>query len=76
MRGLRAIFKRVSGGLTTTASQRERAELLTVRIGEPRVLSLGSVSISNLRDAGVAALPIGQEESRTDTGVLAWIVPV
>ncbi|KAH8987274.1 hypothetical protein EDB92DRAFT_1876143 [Lactarius akahatsu] len=43
LRGLRAIFKR-------TASGRKSLKEL---IGEPRVLSLGSVSISNLRDAGI-----------------------
>jgi hypothetical protein len=53
LRGLRAIFKRTSAGLT--GSQRQGAELLKERISEPRVLSLGSISISNLRDAGVAS---------------------
>ena len=52
LRGLRAIFKRTSVGLT--GGQRRRAESLKGRIGEPRVLSLGNVRISNLRDAGVA----------------------
>jgi hypothetical protein len=69
--GLRAIFKRTSTGLT--GSHRQRAESLKERISEPRVLSLGSISISNLRDAGVAsgcALPMGQEESTTNTGDL------
>jgi hypothetical protein len=64
LRGLRAIFKRRSSGLTS--SHRQRAESLKERISEPRVLSLGSISMSNLRDAGVAsacAEPTGQEES-------------
>jgi hypothetical protein len=76
LHGLRAIFKRTSAGLT--GSHRQRAESLKERISEPRVLSLGSISISNLRDAGVVSgctLPIGQEESKTNTGV-AQIVPV
>ncbi|KAI9461881.1 hypothetical protein BJY52DRAFT_1257384 [Lactarius psammicola] len=51
LRGLRAIFKRTSAGLMN--GQRQRAESLKDLISEPRVLSLGSVSISNLRDAGV-----------------------
>lgn len=51
LRGLRAIFKRTSAGLTS--GQRQRAESLKELIGEPRVLSLGSVSISNLRDVGL-----------------------
>ncbi|KAH9970266.1 hypothetical protein BJV74DRAFT_262748 [Russula compacta] len=66
LRGLRAIFKRTSAGLT--GSQRQRAESLKDRIGEPRILSLGSVSISNLRDAGVAA---GPEERTANIGDLA-----
>ena len=77
LRGLRAIFKRTSAGLT--GSQRQRAESLKERISEPRVLSLGSISISNLRDAGVAsgcALPMGREESTTNTGDLARITAV
>ena len=78
LRGLRAIFKRTSAGLT--GSHRQRAESLKERIGEPRVLSLGSISISNLRDAGVASgctLPIGKEEtSRTNTSDLARIMEV
>jgi hypothetical protein len=77
LRGLRAIFKRTSAGLTS--SHRQRAESLKERISEPRVLSLGSISISNLRDAGVAsgcALPMGQEESTTNTGDLARITAV
>ena len=60
LRGLRAIFKRTSAGLTS--GQRQRAESLKELIGEPRVLSLGSVSISNLRDAGIpgaGAVPAG-----------------
>jgi len=72
LRGLRAIFKRTSAGLTS--SQRQRAESLKEWISEPRVLSLGSISVSNFRDAGVAsgcALPVEQEESTTDTGDLA-----
>lgn len=71
LHGLRAIFKRTSAGLT--GSNRQRAESLKERIGEPCLLSLGSISISNLRDAGVAsgcALPMGQEESTTTTGDL------
>jgi hypothetical protein len=52
LRGLRAIFKRTSAGLTS--GQRQRAESLKGLISEPRVLSLGSMSITNLRDAGVA----------------------
>jgi len=74
LHGLRAIFKRTSAGLT--GSHRQRAESLKERISEPRVLSLGSISISNLRDAGVVsgcALPMGQEESTTNTGDLARI---
>ncbi|KAH9054774.1 hypothetical protein EDB87DRAFT_1420204 [Lactarius vividus] len=51
LRGLRAIFKRTSAGLAN--EQRQRAESLKELIGEPRVLSLGSVSISNLRDVGI-----------------------
>ncbi|KAH9044942.1 hypothetical protein EDB83DRAFT_1563418 [Lactarius deliciosus] len=51
LRGLRAIFKRTSAGLAN--EQRQRAESLKELIGEPRVLSLGNVSISNLRDAGI-----------------------
>ncbi|KAF8266704.1 hypothetical protein EI94DRAFT_1732495 [Lactarius quietus] len=51
LRGLRAIFKRTSAGLTN--GPRQRAESLKELIGEPRVLSLGSISISNLRDAGI-----------------------
>ena len=78
MRGLRAIFKRTSAGLT--GSHRQRAESLKERISEPRVLSLGSISISNLRDAGVAserAPPMGQEEStKANTGDLARITAV
>jgi hypothetical protein len=60
LRGLRAIFKRTSAGLTS--GQRQRAESLKELIGEPRVLSLGSISISNLRDAGIpgaGAVPAG-----------------
>ena len=75
--GLRAIFKRTSAGLT--GSHHQRAESLKERISEPRVLSLGSISISNLRDAGVVsgcALPMGQEESSTNTGDLARIAAV
>ena len=53
LRGLRAIFKRTSAGLT--GGHRQRAESLKERISEPRVLSLGSVSISNLRDAGLVS---------------------
>ena len=80
MRGLRAIFKRTSAGLT--GSHRQRAESLKERISEPRVLSLGSISISNLRDAGVAgasgcATPMGQEEStKANKGDLARIAAV
>ena len=77
LHGLRAIFKRTSAGLT--GSHRQRAESLKERISEPRVLSLGSISISNLRDAGVVsgcALPMGQEESSTNTGDLARIAAV
>ena len=60
LRGLRAIFKRTSAGLTN--GHRQRAESLKELIGEPRVLSLGSISISNLRDAGVSSggvVPVG-----------------
>ena len=60
LRGLRAIFKRTSAGMTS--GQRQRAESLKELIGEPRILSLGSVSISNLRDAGIpgaGAVPAG-----------------
>lgn len=60
LRGLRAIFKRTSAGLT--GSQRQRAESLKERISEPRVLNLGSVSITNLKDAGIAE-GRGSEES-------------
>jgi hypothetical protein len=77
LRGLRAIFKRTSAGLT--GSHHRRAESLKERNSEPRVPSLGSISISNLRDAGVAsgcALPMGQEESTTNTGDLARIMAV
>ena len=45
-----------------TSGQRQRAESLKELIGEPRILSLGSVSISNLRDAGIpgaGAVPAG-----------------
>lgn len=69
LRGLRAIFKRTSAGLT--GGQRERAESLKGLISEPRVLSLGSVSISNLRDVGVASgsePPAEPEESAGDDG--------
>jgi ABC-type glutathione transport system ATPase component len=68
LRGLRAIFKRTSAGLT--GGQRQRAESLKELISEPRVLSLGSVSITNLRDAGIAG-GCGQEESTATTGELA-----
>jgi len=78
LRGLRAIFKRTSAGLT--GSHRQRAESLKERIGEPRVLSLGSISISNLRDAGVAGgnvPPTGQEGgTMANTGDLARITTV
>jgi len=77
LHGLRAIFKRTSAGLT--GSHRQRTESLKERISEPRVLSLGSVSISNLRDAGVVsgcALPMGQEESTMNTGDLARMTAV
>ncbi|KAI0289128.1 hypothetical protein BC826DRAFT_1161698 [Russula brevipes] len=69
LRGLRAIFKRTSAGLT--GGQRQRAESLKDLISEPRVLSLGSVSISNLRDVGVASgsePPAGPEESAVTMG--------
>lgn len=68
LRGLRAIFKRTSAGLT--GGQRQRAESLKGLISEPRVLSLGSVSITNLRDAGIAG-GCGQVESTATTGELA-----
>ena len=68
LRGLRAIFKRTSAGLT--GGQRQRAESLKERISEPRVLSLGSISIANLQDAGVAR-GCGPEESTVTTGELA-----
>ena len=68
LRGLRAIFKRTSAGLTS--GQRQRAESLKGLIGEPRVLSLGSISITNLRDAGVAEGG-GPEENTENTGELA-----
>lgn len=68
LRGLRAIFKRTSAGLTT--GQRQRAESLKGLISEPRVLSLGSMSITNLRDAGVAGGG-GSEENIETTGELA-----
>lgn len=72
MRGLRAILKR-------TSADRQRAESLKERISEPRVLSLGSISVSNLRDAGVAsgcALPMRREESTMNTGDLTRITAV
>jgi hypothetical protein len=68
LRGLRAIFKRTSAGLM--GGQRQRAESLKGLISEPRVLSLGSISISNLRDAGAAG-GCGKEESTATTGELA-----
>ena len=68
LRGLRAIFKRTSAGLTSV--QRQRAESLKGLISEPRILSLGSISITNLRDAGVAGGG-GSEESAETTGELA-----
>ena len=68
LRGLRAIFKRTSAGLT--GGQRQRAESLKELISEPRVLSLGSVSITNLRDARIAG-GWRQEESTMTTGELA-----
>jgi len=77
LRGLRAIFKRTSVGLT--GSHRQHAESLKERISEPRVLNLGSIRIGNLRDAGVAsglALPMGQEESTPNTGDLARITAI
>jgi hypothetical protein len=77
LRGLCAIFKRTSAGLT--GSHRQRAESLKELISEPRVLSLGSINISNLRDAGVTSgcdLPTGQEEGTTITGNLARIMAV
>ena len=72
MRGLRAIFKRTSAGLTN--GQRQRAESLKELIGEPRVLSLGSISISHLRDAGVhgGTVPTGPMDAAENTGDLAW----
>ena len=63
LHGLRAIFKRTSA--TLTGSHRQLAESLKERISEPRVLSLGSISIGILWDAGVAggsALSMGLEE--------------
>jgi hypothetical protein len=77
LRGLRAIFKRTSAGLT--GSHRQRTESLKERISEPRVLSLGSISISNLRDVGVVsgcAMPMGQEETTTNTGDLVRMTAV
>jgi hypothetical protein len=78
LRGLRAIFKRTSAGLTGAGGHRQRAESLKELIGEPRVLSLGSVSISSLRDTGFAggcAQPRGQEISTMmTTGDLARIM--
>jgi len=68
LRGLRAIFKRTSAGLTS--GQRQRAESLKGLISEPRVLSLGSISITNLRDAGVTGGG-GPEENTETTGELA-----
>jgi hypothetical protein len=68
LRGLRAIFKRTSAGLA--GSERQRAETLKERIGEPRVLSLGSVSISNLQDAGIARrTAISKSAGPVDDGV-------
>ena len=75
LRGLRAIFKRTSAGLT--GGHRQRAESLKDRISGPRVLSLGSVSVSNLRDAGLASGCEEREESTmTGTGDLARITMV
>src|SRR5258707_1364055 len=78
LRGLRAIFKRTSAGLTS--SHRQRAESLKQRISEPRVLSLGTLILSNLPDAGVAsacAEPTGQEESTMmTTGDLTRVMTV
>ncbi|KAI9435453.1 hypothetical protein H4582DRAFT_2079559 [Lactarius indigo] len=71
LRGLRAIFKRTSAGLAN--EQRQRAESLKELIGEPRVLSLGSVSISNLRDAGIpggGAAPAGPTDEAKNSGEL------
>ena len=68
LRGLRAIFKRTSAGLTSV--QRQRAESLKGLISEPRILSLGSISITNLRDAGVAGGG-GSEKNTENTGELA-----
>jgi hypothetical protein len=67
--GLGAIttsLKRTSAGLTGLHNQ--LAELLKECISGPRILSLGSISISNLRDAGIA--------SGCDTASrIAWRVP-
>ena len=71
LRGLRAIFKRTSAGLTN--GQRQRAESLKELIGEPRVLSLGSVSISNLRDVGIPSggvVPAGLMDDAEKSGEL------
>ena len=65
LRGLRAIFKRTSAGLMN--EQRQRTESLKELIGEPRVLSLGSISISNLRDAGI---PGGGAVPATASGLI------
>jgi hypothetical protein len=65
LRGLRAIFKRTSAGLT--GAHRQRAESLKERISEPRILSLGSVSISNLRDAGLTSERAQQGEREDST---------
>lgn len=47
--------------------QRQRTESLKELIGEPRVLSLGSISISNLRDAGI---PGGGAVPATASGLI------
>jgi hypothetical protein len=66
LRGLRAIFKRTSAGLTS--AHRQRSESLKERISEPRILSLGSVSISNLRDAGLTS-ECAQQRGREDSSM-------
>ena len=73
LRGLRALFKRTSAGLKN--GQRQRAESLKELIGEPRILSFGSVSTSNLRDAGIpggGAVPAaGKMDDAENSGELA-----
>ena len=55
--------------------QRQRTESLKELIGEPRVLSLGSISISNLRDAGIpgsGAVPAAASGLIENSSELTW----